>query len=98
MRKLSFRFITFCLLLFTFSALSAEIAAQNKKDMNKAKKLVSEGDKSFNKRDYEGAIKKYSEAIALVDNYAAAHFWKGNAHYYLKQNDLALEELNKGTH
>ncbi len=94
MRNLSFRFIAFCLLLFTFSALSADIAAQNKKDMNRAKKLVSEGDKSLNKRDYDGAIRKYSEAIALVDNYPYAHFWKGNAHYYLKQYELALEELN----
>lgn len=65
--------------------------------MKKAQKLVSDGNKIFNKRDYEGAIKKYSEAITLVDNYPAAHFWKGNAHYYLKQNELALEELNKAS-
>ncbi len=95
MRTVLIKFITFCLLIFTFSFLSSDVSAQNKRDMNRAKKLVSEGDRSFNRRDYEGAIRKYSEALALVDNYAYARFWKGNAHYYLKQNDIALEELNK---
>lgn len=87
--------ITLCLVLISFSVVSANVAAQNKNDMKKARKLANEGDRSFNKRDYQGAIKKYADAIALVDNYPYAHFWKGNAHYYLKQNDIALEELNK---
>ena len=38
--------------------------------------------------------KKYAEAVVLVPRNAAAHFWKGYAHYYLKEYPTALTELN----
>ncbi|MCW5961625.1 MAG: tetratricopeptide repeat protein [Pyrinomonadaceae bacterium] len=92
------RFTNNLILLFfasaLFFALADSTSAQNKRDMRKAKSLVSQGDKLFNKREYKGAIDKYTEAISLVDNYAYAHFWKGNAYYYLKQYDVALDEIN----
>lgn len=95
MKNLTLKFITFCLLVITFSALSANVAAQDKKNMKKAEKLYEQGVKTARKNDFQSAIKLYSQAIALVDNYPEAHFWKGNAHYYLKEYDIALEEINK---
>lgn len=94
MKTVIFRFTSLFLLIFMVSGVSAEIHGQNKNDMKKAKNLVKLGDRSFNKKDYQAAIQKYAEAIALVGNYADAHFWKGNAHYYLKDYDLALSEIN----
>ncbi len=94
MKNQIFKFTTLLFLIFTFSAISSDVFAQNKKDMNRAKTLVNQGDRNFNKKDYQGAIAKYAEAIALVDNYADAHFWKGNAHYYLKDFEQALAEIN----
>lgn len=94
MKNLILRSISLFLLIFTFSALNSEIIAQSKNDMKKAKNLATQGDRNFNKKDYHGAIAKYAEAIALVGNYAYAHFWKGNAHYYLKDYAQALAEIN----
>ncbi|MEZ5425253.1 MAG: tetratricopeptide repeat protein [Pyrinomonadaceae bacterium] len=94
MKKISLGLITFSLLLVAFSALATDVAAQPKKVLKKARTLASDGDKRFNKRDYQGAIGKYREAISLVPNFPNAHYWKGNAHYYLQQYDESLEELN----
>lgn len=77
-------------LLTVFFASSPEISAQN----GKAKKLVSEGDKLFNKKNYQSAIAKYAEAIVITPNYAYAHYKKGSAHYNLNQYDEAIEDLN----
>lgn len=93
-KKTLFGLVTFCLLFTAISALNVNVLAQSKKDVKQAKKLVDEGDKRFNSRQYEQAIAKYAEALVLVNNHPYAHFWKGNAHYYLKQYDLALEEFN----
>lgn len=94
MKKIFLGLFTYCLMLTLFSALTVNVAAQSKKDLKKAKDLASQGDRSFNRRDYQGAIKKYEESIRLVNNNPYAHFWKGNAHYYLEQYDEALTELN----
>ena len=106
-KKIVLGFVTYCLLLMAFSALTVEVNAQ-KKVPKKARNLKKAGDGLFNKRDYQQAINKYAEAIIVADNYSDAHFWKGYSHYNLyqikaSQNDaageqseltLALDELN----
>jgi tetratricopeptide (TPR) repeat protein len=105
-KKIVLGFVTYCLLLMAFSALTVEVNAQ-KKVPKKARNLKKAGDALFNKRDYQQAINKYAEAIIIADNYPDAHFWKGYSHYNLyqikaSQNDagqqseltLALDELN----
>lgn len=87
-------FITCCLLLTAFSISPIDISAQSKKDVRNAKKLKDEGDKIFLQKDYKAAIDKYAQAITLTPNYSEAHFWKGYAHYYLKEYDEALTEIN----
>lgn len=77
-----------------FFAFSAGADAQSKKDQKKAKQLVEQGDKFFRQKDYRNAIDQYSQSIKLVPNNGNAHFWKGYAHYYLKENDLALVDLD----
>lgn len=94
MKNLILKYFIFSLLMFTMSALVIEVQAQSKNDLKKAKNLTTQGHRSFNTKDYHGAIAKYAEAIALVGNYAEAHFWKGNAHYYLKDYEPALAEIN----
>jgi tetratricopeptide (TPR) repeat protein len=77
-------------LLTIFSVSSIETYAQPKK----AKKLVSDGNKLFNQKNYQSAIAKFAEAIVLAPGYADAHYWKGYAHYNLNQYDEAVEDLN----
>ena len=87
-------FIYLMLLLSIFS-LSAGVSAQTKKDLEKARKIAKQGDQLFNKKDYQGAITKYSEALAAAPNFAGAHFWKAYAHYHLKEYDKSLEHFNQ---
>lgn len=77
-----------------FLSSSAAFAQPVKQDVKKAEKLVKNGNNLFNKKDYRGAINKYAEAITAVPTLAVAHYWKGYAHYYLKEYDLALSELD----
>ena len=71
------------------------VSAQKKKDVEKARKIAKQGDQLFNKKDYRGAITKYSEAIAVLPTFPAAYFWKGYAHYYLNEYDQSISDLNQ---
>jgi tetratricopeptide (TPR) repeat protein len=66
-----------------------------KRDTGKSKKALSEANKLYNQRNYRDAVAKYQEAISFDANNADAHFYKGQAHYFLKEYDLALEHLNQ---
>ena len=68
--------------------------SQNKKDQKKVRDLTAAADKSFRDRNYQAAAEGYSEALKLDPQNANAHFWKGAAHVYLKQDDQALSELD----
>jgi tetratricopeptide (TPR) repeat protein len=97
MKKKIIGLITFFLLLTVFSAFLAEAQAQPKKVEKvdkKAEKLAKQGDDFLRKKDYRLAINKYAEAISISPNYPYAHFWKGSAHYYLKEYDEALLEID----
>lgn len=66
----------------------------SKKDVKRSEQLIALADKAYNLKNFEEAIANYAEAIKLVPVNAKAHFWKGNAHYRLNQNDEALAELD----
>ncbi|MCD9185289.1 MAG: tetratricopeptide repeat protein [Pyrinomonadaceae bacterium] len=94
-KKIIFGLITYCLMLTAFTALTVEVNAQKPKDLKQAKKLIDEGNKLFNQKNYRGAIDKYAQSIVLAPNLPESHFWKGYAHYYLTEYDEALTEINK---
>jgi len=77
--------------LLTMTAYGQE---PSKRDIRRSNQLVTDGNKAFNQKNYRSAIEKYAEAVVLVPRNAAAHFWKGYAHYYLKEYPAALAELN----
>jgi hypothetical protein len=45
-------------MLAAFSILAVEAGAQTKSDRKKAEKIVSDGDKSFNRGDFKTAIQR----------------------------------------
>lgn len=94
-KKTLLGFITYCLLFTVFAALPTVINAQNKKDLKRARKLTDDGNKAFNQKNYKVAIDNYAQAIVIAPNQAEPHFWKGYAHYYLKEYDTALSEINR---
>ncbi|MEJ7702043.1 MAG: tetratricopeptide repeat protein [Pyrinomonadaceae bacterium] len=77
-----------------FSAVDIEVNAQSKKPSDKAKKLAKQGDRFFQNKDYRNAVNKYAEAVILSPEFASAHFWKGYAHYNLKEIDQSIGDLN----
>lgn len=90
------KFLSFAVLAtFLTLSLTADANAQSKKALKRAKDLYDQGNRSFNQKNYRAAVEKYAESAAIAPNLAPTHFWKGNAHYYLKENDLALTELDK---
>lgn len=87
-------FVNLAILLSVFS-LHAQVPPPRKKDLERARKVAKQGDVLFNQKNYRGAIDKYTEAITIVPQFPAAHFWKGYAHYYLNEYDQSLTDLNQ---
>ena len=72
----------------------AAVAAQSKKQIKQASQLIDQAKKAFAQKDYRSAADLFGQATAITPKNADAHFRKGYAHYYLKENDKALDELN----
>ena len=84
-----------CFILLTVITLIGQTiaSAQTKKERQQAIQLVNQADRYFNQKDYRSAADTYGQSIRLVPNNGYAHFWKGYAHYNLKENDAALSEF-----
>jgi tetratricopeptide (TPR) repeat protein len=85
----------FLLLAIVASAVSLFGQEPNRRDQRRANQLVQEGNRAFGQKNYRNAIDKYAQAVVLVPRHPEAHFWKGYAHYYLKEYPMALTELNR---
>lgn len=88
-----------CLTILAFAGIAfltapVSVDAQNRRLRERAEKLVLDGNRDFNQKKFEDAIKKYAEAIVLVPRSSSAHFWKGVAHNNLGQTEMALKELD----
>jgi tetratricopeptide (TPR) repeat protein len=66
-----------------------------KRDSGKSKKALQEGDKLFRQKNFRDAIARFEESLKFDPNNEEAHFLKGYAHYFLKEYDQALENLNQ---
>lgn len=54
-----------------------------------------QGHASYQVRDYEQAIEKFTKAIQKEPNYAKAYINRGNAHYNLKEYEAAVADYNQ---
>lgn len=83
-------------LVVTLFLFPETVAAQQqvKPDKGKAKKALADGDKFLRERNYREALAKFSEAVRFDPTNSTAHFNKGYSHYFLKEYDDALAELN----
>lgn len=93
-KKILLAFVSLGLVFAGLAIAPEDAAAQTKKQIKEAKKITDEGDQAFRKRDFEGALAKYTQAIGITSNNAYAHFWKGYTHYNLKQYDPAIGEFD----
>lgn len=91
------RILLTILLLFAVVGVTADHAsAQSKRDRDRAKALQTEGDRAYQQKNYQLAADKYGDAIKLVANSPQAHYFKGSAHYMLKEERAKrVTELEK---
>ena len=87
------KIISLATLLFLFSAIAFSQATPSKKDRKQADSLFKDAEKSFTQRNYRNAIDQYKQSIALVQANPSAHLKLAYSHYYLKEYDQALAEL-----
>jgi len=85
----------FLTILLTVFSLNIEVSAQKKKDWDKARRIARQGDQLYNRKDYRGAIGKYSEAVMVVPNFPLAFYSRAYAHYLLNEFDQALADFNQ---
>lgn len=86
----------YALLILAVLIFGIPAAAQqpSKKDLRRAQDLMKQADSAFAAKDYRKAIERYAAAIVILPREARAHYWKGYAHYHLKEYESALKELN----
>jgi tetratricopeptide (TPR) repeat protein len=65
----------------------------SKKERKQAETLFKDAEKSFTQKNYRNAIDQYSQSVAIVSANPQAHLKLAYSHYYLKEYDQALSEL-----
>lgn len=81
-------------MVLAFALSLAGIAAgQTRNDIKRAKELAEAGDKAFRQKEYRQAADLYGQAIVIIPTNPYCHFWKGYAHYFLKEYDVSEREL-----
>lgn len=76
-------------------SIGISVQAQNKRELERAQKAAQQGNDAYDKKDYALAVRNYAEALKFAPISPSIHFWKGRAHFNLKQyedsyNDLTL--------
>lgn len=94
-KKVLLGLITFVLWSATFAALNVEVNAQPRQQLERARRLATEGDGFLRQKNYRSAANKYAEAISLAPQYSYAFYKKGYSHYYLEEYSQAAQDLSR---
>jgi tetratricopeptide (TPR) repeat protein len=90
----TFKYIWLVLAVFICVSGVAAQAQPSKKDRRQAENLFKDAEKSFTQQNYRNAIDQYKQSVALVPANPQAHIKLAYSHYYLKEYDQALAELD----
>jgi len=88
------KLISLAALVFLFSGIALPQATPSKKDKKQADTFFKDAEKSFGQRNYRNAIDQYKQSVALVQANPQAHLKLAYSHYYLKEYDEAMAELD----
>lgn len=94
-KKVLHGLIAFVMLAAALAALNAEVGAQPRQQLERARRLATEGDRFLTQKNYRLAVNKYAEAISLAPQYSYAFYKKGFSHYYLEEYSQATSDLSK---
>src|SRR5947209_3405542 len=95
--KSTLRLISIVWLIAAFIAFGSFAFSQgtpSKKDRKQADSLFKDAEKSFAEKNYRNAIDQYNQSVAIVSANPQAHLKLAYSHYYLKEYDQALTELD----
>lgn len=84
--------ILFSVILIAFT-LTPDVFGQRKNEQKQARALAEQGDKAYRQKDFAGAAELYGRSLAIVPTNPQLHFFKANAHYYLKEYDESEREF-----
>lgn len=93
-RRLDLKPVAFLVLCFALIVPTTSTFAQSKKERKQAQQLAQDALKAYNQKNYRITVDKAAQSLALVPVNADLHFWKGYAHYYLKEFDNAISEMD----
>src|SRR5438270_4867971 len=85
------------ILIVSFLAFGGLAYAQgqpSKKERKQADDLYREAEKSFAEKNYRNAIDQYGQSVKIVSSNPQAHLKLAYSHYYVKEYDQALSELD----
>jgi len=77
-----------------FGSLAFAQGQPSKKERKQADDLFKEAEKSFAQKNYRNAIDQYGQSVAIVSANPLAHLKLAYSHYYIKEYDQALSELD----
>jgi tetratricopeptide (TPR) repeat protein len=80
--------------LVVISNVALPQAQPGKKERKQAENLFKDGVKNFDQKNYRNAIDQLGQSVAIVPDNQEAHRRLAYAHYYLKEYDQALTELD----
>ncbi len=101
MRRYSLRIVTLAaLFIFAAGVFPPFVHAQTRAEIRRSRELADQANKSYRAKDFKGAVQFYGEALTLVPTNPQLHFFKGDAHYQLKEYAASEREfqlaLNQG--
>ena len=82
------------LLLALVCAFAVPAPAQSKKEKQRAEKMIDEAARAINQKNYQAAVTKLDEALAVLPNDPEAHFQKARAHYFLNEFDASVTQFD----
>lgn len=87
-------FLSASLLVTTLLILAAAAGAQTRKERKEAKDLSDAAQAAYLQKNYRQAADQYSKSFAILSENPEGHFRKGMSHYFLKEYEPALGELD----
>ena len=92
--KRTLRIVLLIVLFLAFGGLVFPQGQPSKKERKQAEALSKEAEKSFDQKNYRNAIDQFAQSLAVVPTNPDAHLKLAYSHYFLKEYDPALSELN----
>jgi tetratricopeptide (TPR) repeat protein len=81
------------LLVALLGIASIDVYPQSRKEKQRAAKLIEDGKTAIGLKNFQQALKNFTDALAILPNDDEGHYQKAIAHHFLGEYDSAISEL-----